>query len=92
MASKTRWSLLKSEPYLYDHLVDYREPDWEEQLRIPLAGEGMHHAYDCISEGDTVRRCSSVLASDGHMAIVRSQAGGAWTGNNLPVEPIYGAV
>ena len=52
----------------------------------------MHHVYDCISEGDTVQRCSFVLASDGRMAIVRSQAGGAWTSNNLPVERIYGAV
>jgi hypothetical protein len=52
----------------------------------------IHYAYDCISEGDSVQRTSSTLASNGKIAIVRSRAGGAWKADNLAIEPIYGAV
>lgn len=92
VASKTRWDLLKAGPYHYDHLVDYRDEDWHDQIRELSAGEGMHYVYDAISEGDTVSRSSSILAPDGRMAIVRSREGGAWTARSMPTEPIYGAV
>ena len=92
VASKARWTLLQSEPYSYDHLVDYRDADWYEQIQKVAAGEGIHYVYDAISEGDTVSRSSSTLAPNGRMAIVRTREGGAWTGQSMPIEPIYGAV
>lgn len=91
-ASKSRWEMLKTEPYGYEHLVDYRDTDWPEQVGKLANGKGMNYAYDCISEGDSVARVSSTLASNGKIAIVRSRAGGAWKAEVLRVEPIYGAV
>lgn len=92
-ASKARWDFLRSAPYCYDHLVDYRDDDWPEQIRKLSGVVGMHYAYDGLSEGDSVQRVASTLASsNGRMAIVRSRAGGAWKADNLPMEPIYGAV
>jgi NADPH:quinone reductase-like Zn-dependent oxidoreductase len=91
-ASKSRWGMLKSEPYGYDHLVDYRDQDWPSQVKELAGGVGMDYVYDCISEGDSVKRVSDTLAIHGKSAIVRSRAGGAWKASNLPVEPIYGAV
>ncbi|KAH7124112.1 chaperonin 10-like protein [Dendryphion nanum] len=91
-ASKDKWELLKAEPYRYDHLVDYHDQDWPSQIKNLSGDVGMHFAYDCISEGDTVERVSSILARNGVAAIVRSRAGGAWVGDDLPVEPVYGAV
>ena len=91
-ASKVRWDLLRSEPYGYDFLVDYRAKDWPEQIRKFSNGAGMHVAYDCISEGNSVAMISSTLSVNGKSAIVRSRAGGAWNADDLPVEPIYGAV
>ncbi|ORY14552.1 hypothetical protein BCR34DRAFT_585725 [Clohesyomyces aquaticus] len=91
-ASKARWDMLKSEPYGYDHLVDYRDQNWPEQVRAVYEGAGMDYAYDCISEGRSVELVSSTLAPNGKAAIVRSRAGGAWKAEELSVEPIYGAV
>jgi NADPH:quinone reductase-like Zn-dependent oxidoreductase len=91
-ASKARWDMLRSEPYGYDFLVDYRDKNWPEQVRELSGGAGMHMAYDCISEGDSVAKVSSTLTANGRSAIVRSRAGGAWKADDLPVEPIYGAV
>jgi NADPH:quinone reductase-like Zn-dependent oxidoreductase len=92
VASKARWNMLESAPYGYDFLVDYREQDWPAQVRTFSAGEGIHIAYDCISEGDSVALAASTLTASGRVAIVRSREGGAWKADNLPVEPIYGAV
>ncbi|OAL44066.1 GroES-like protein [Pyrenochaeta sp. DS3sAY3a] len=91
-ASKSRWDMLKAQPYGYDHLVDYRDQEWPEQIQALTDNAGVDYAYDCISEGGTVQRVASLLSKDGKMAIVRSRAGGAWKADNLPVEPIYGAV
>ncbi|KAH7357378.1 chaperonin 10-like protein [Pyrenochaeta sp. MPI-SDFR-AT-0127] len=91
-ASKARWEMLSKEPYGYDHLVDYRDDDWPEQIRRLTGDAGVQYAYDCISEGDTVQRVSSILANNGRSAIVRSREGGAWKASELPIEPIYGAV
>lgn len=91
-ASKSRWNLLKSEPYSYDILVDYRDEDWPEQIRKWSDGRGMQFAYDCISEGTSVARVASTLSVDGNLAIVRSRQGGAWKAESLPTEPVYGAV
>ncbi|PSN59537.1 GroES-like protein [Corynespora cassiicola Philippines] len=91
-ASKARWDMLKAEPYAYDHLVDYRDPDWPAQIKMIAGGSGMHYAYDCISEKLSVKKTISTLMDNGKAAIVRSRQGGAWTAQNLLVEPIYGAV
>ncbi|KAJ4296305.1 hypothetical protein N0V90_006350 [Kalmusia sp. IMI 367209] len=91
-ASKSRWEMLRSEPYGYEHLVDYRDEQWSKKMLELTGGTGVHYAYDCISEGSSVEKVSSLLANGGKSAIVRSRAGGAWKADVLPVEPIYGAV
>lgn len=87
-ARKARWGFLKAEPYAYDYLVDYRDPDWPEQIMKMSDGIGMHYAYDGLSEGESVARVASTLATDGEMIIVRSREGGAWRADNLPIEPV----
>lgn len=91
-ASSTRWNMLQSEPYCYERLVDYREHDWSEQVSQLIGGANIQYAYDCISEGTSVKKVSSLLAKSGKMAIVRSREGGAWKADNLINKPIYGAV
>lgn len=93
-ASRKHFGMLKAEPYTYDYVVDYRDNDWSEQVRDLTGGEGVNYAYDCISEGLTVANTAKCLAPGGRMAIVRSRQGGAWDTprEELPVEPIYGAV
>ncbi|KAF2831709.1 hypothetical protein CC86DRAFT_452680 [Ophiobolus disseminans] len=91
-ASKIRWEFLKAEPYAYDHLVDYRDKDWPQQIKTMSEGAGMNYAYDGLSEGESVARVASTLADNGKMAIVRSREGGAWKASDLPIEPTYGAV
>jgi len=91
-ASKARWDFLKAKPYSYDHLYDYRDEDWPKQMQALTSGVGMHYVYDGLSEGDSVARVASTLAQDGKMTIVRSKEAGAWKADNLPIEPIYGAV
>jgi len=91
-ASRARFDMLHSEPYNYDYLVDYRDKDWPEQVRALTNDKGVQYAYDCISEGDSVQLVSRTVAKDGKMAIMRSRQGGAWKTEDLPLEPIYGAV
>lgn len=92
-ASKARFPLLQGASYNYDHLVDYRDSSWPEQIKELTGGEGIHYAYDCISEHNSVAKVHSTLnASDGKQAIVRSRPAGAWTAGHLDPEPIYGAV
>ncbi|KAH8599228.1 chaperonin 10-like protein [Bisporella sp. PMI_857] len=93
-ASKARFSLLQSGPYFYNDLVDYRDSEWQQQALQLTGGAGFHYAFDCISEGPTVKRIISLLQHGGKIAIVRSKEGGAWDSEGLPpdVEPIYGAV
>jgi NADPH:quinone reductase-like Zn-dependent oxidoreductase len=91
-ASESRHELLRKMPYSYDHLVDYRNPNWPQQIRDLSGGQGVEYAYNCISEGDTVSKIDKILASNGKQAVVRSRAGGAWKADDLSSEPIYGAV
>ncbi|ROV98377.1 hypothetical protein VMCG_07199 [Cytospora schulzeri] len=90
-ASPKNWDMLKSEPYVYDHLVDYRDATWPEKVRQTSNG-GVHFAYDAISEGSTVRDVSRILREGGKMAVVRSREAGAWETEGVSGEPIYGAV
>ncbi|KAJ4318184.1 hypothetical protein N0V94_004550 [Neodidymelliopsis sp. IMI 364377] len=92
VASTARWSMLSTEPHNYDHLVDYRNEDWQKQIQAFSTGVEMHFVYDTISEGDTVQRSASTMTLNGRIAIVRSREGGAWKAENLPTEPVYGAV
>ncbi|KAH6852864.1 chaperonin 10-like protein [Alternaria rosae] len=50
VASKARWEFLKTEPYGYNALVDYRDLHWLERIRELTGGVGIHYAFDCISE------------------------------------------
>ncbi|KAK4697396.1 hypothetical protein P7C71_g681, partial [Lecanoromycetidae sp. Uapishka_2] len=92
--SQKHFRMLQAEPYGYDELVDYHDVDWPNKVHgLTPAGNGVDYAYDCISEGWTVSRTATTLAPSGKMAIVRSREGGAWVeGENLPIEPSYGAV
>ncbi|CAG5169959.1 uncharacterized protein ALTATR162_LOCUS7108 [Alternaria atra] len=91
-SSEARWKLLRAEPYRYDALVDYRNPDWPEQIKELTGGVGIHYAFDCISEASSVERTCLTLTGSGKIAIVRSREGGAWKANSIHVEPSYGAV
>ncbi|MCJ1279288.1 hypothetical protein MMC21_007112 [Puttea exsequens] len=91
-ASRKHFKTLKAEPYGYDGLVDYHDEDWPAKIRSLTNETGVDYAYDCISEGLTVSKTGHVLAPSGKMAIVRSREGGAWTAQDLSVEPSYGAV
>jgi NADPH:quinone reductase-like Zn-dependent oxidoreductase len=73
-------------------LVDYKDESWPQQIKGMSGEVGMHYAYDGLSEGDSVARVASTLTSGGKLAIVRSREGGAWKAEDLPIEPIYGAV
>jgi NADPH:quinone reductase-like Zn-dependent oxidoreductase len=91
-ASKTKWEMLRSEPYCYENLVDYHDDTWPHTVLGLVGGRKFLYAYDCISEGSSVEKVSSLLVDDGMMGIVRSREGGAWHAHHLPKEPIYGAV
>lgn len=91
-ASQRHFNMLSAEPYCYTDVVDYRDHDWPEKVLSLNKGTGVDYAYDCISEGSTVSDTAKTLAPNGKMAIVRSREGGAWTAQNLAVEPSYGAV
>ena len=91
-ASTKHFSMLKSEPYCFNELVDYRNCDWPAKIMELINGAGVDYAYDCISEDLTVSDTATTLAASGKIAVVRSREGGAWTAPNLTVEPSYGAV
>ena len=91
-ASQKHFNMLKNEPYCYTDVVDYRDDDWPEKVLSLTNGTGLDYAYDCISEGSTVSNTRKTLAPSGKMAVVRSREGGAWTAEDLAVEPSYGAV
>lgn len=101
-ASSKHFDVLRSSPYQYDHLVDYRSSDWPEQVRTFMGSDDVDLAYDCISEGSTVLNTTATLNEQDsntggapRVAVVRSREGGAWS---TPVselrglEPSYGAV
>lgn len=92
VASRRNWDLLAKEPYGYDGLVDYHDEDWPEQVRGMVGEEGVHFAYDAVSENESVAKVSGLLAPNGRMAIVRSKPAGAWNPENVRGEPVYGAV
>lgn len=91
-ASTKRFGMLREKPYNYDHLVDYHDVNWVEQILQLSDGRGMNYALDCISEGDSVKLVTRTLSEGGQLAIVRSREGGAWETDGVSIEPKYGAV
>lgn len=91
-ASKAKWEMLRSEPYCYEHLVDYHEDNWLERVTDIVGQNKIQYAVDCIAEGSSVEKVSSLLVQDGKIATLRSREGGAWNSSHLTKEPIYGAV
>ncbi|CEI68745.1 hypothetical protein FVEN_g8000 [Fusarium venenatum] len=91
-ASRARFPMLKSAPYNYHALFNYKETDWPEKIRHITGGKGVDYVYDCIAEGSTVSLTSRLLREGGHMAIVRSFEGGAFDTEHIVGNPIYGAV
>ncbi|KIW12547.1 hypothetical protein PV08_09824 [Exophiala spinifera] len=91
-ASPAKFPVLQAEPYGYDVLVDYRDSLWPQQVVASTGGTGVDYAYDCISEGQTVKLVGSTLRDGGKIAVVRSKEGGAFDSQGLDTQPIYGAV
>lgn len=91
-ASKAKWEMLRSEPYHYEQLVDYHDENWPEKVLDLVGSKSIQYAVDCISEGSSVEKVSSLLAKDGNITVLRSRAGNAWHANHLTKEPIYGTV
>merc|ERR1711977_89561 len=57
--SKKNHDLLKS--LGADAVVDYKDSDWPEQAR-KLSHDKLEHAFDCISEKDTIQSCAKALS------------------------------
>ncbi|KAM7195906.1 chaperonin 10-like protein [Naviculisporaceae sp. PSN 640] len=99
LASPSKFSMLKTAPYNYTHLLDYHSPTWPSQVLDLVGPRGVDLALDCISEGDTVSQILGILAKNEHskLAIFRSKQSGAWKSNFDGIEintdkAIYGAV
>ncbi|KAH6604432.1 hypothetical protein Trco_007878 [Trichoderma cornu-damae] len=90
-ASSSKHDFLRQEPYNYDVLVDYRDPEWAEKVKAATQGKGIDRAVDSISEGETVYKVHSTLAADAKMAVFRGPKGGQYDVSDLRVKPIYGA-
>ncbi|KAK0644307.1 chaperonin 10-like protein [Cercophora newfieldiana] len=92
-ASKKHFDMLKAAPYGYDTLIDYRNPDWAEQVRSAAGADGVGYGIDCISEGETVKKVLGALRQGGKLAVVRSLEGGAWSPEGVDLDSLmYGAV
>ena len=92
--SSARHEMLKAPPYRYDGLVDYREPHWVESFLNMEGGVSVQYAIDCISEGDSVRNVSQIVAAGGSTTVSHSCEGKAWSmePGELPFQLIYGVV
>ncbi|SPO04180.1 related to toxD gene [Cephalotrichum gorgonifer] len=91
-ASTSKHELLRSAPYNYDVLVDYRDADWPEKVKAATAGTGIHFALDTISERDTVEKVHSTLNPQGKYHLFRGQGGGQFDSSKLEIQPFYGTV
>lgn len=91
-ASPSKHDLLRKAPYNYDTLVDYRDPEWVEKVKMATEGKGVDLAVDTISEGQTVYSVHDTLAATAKMAVFRGPKGGQYDPSELRIKPIYGAV
>ncbi|KAF4449082.1 hypothetical protein F53441_7594 [Fusarium austroafricanum] len=87
-ASSSKHEMLRNEPYNYDVLVDYRDPNWVDKLKE----SGVDLAMDCISEGETVYKTHETLAPSAKFAVIRGPVGGKYDPALLKIKPKYGAV
>jgi NADPH:quinone reductase-like Zn-dependent oxidoreductase len=94
IASASHHDVLKQEPYNYTALADYTSPTWPEEISYLAETAAFDLAFDCISEGDSVIKVSSLLSTTSKLAVVRSREGGAFVYDEarFPAEPLYGAV
>lgn len=89
VASKGRWDLLKSEPYKYDRVVDYRDEYWHEQIQALSDGEKKYTMRTMqYMKATLYTALRPTLAPDGRLAIVRPREGGARTSHSMATEPI----
>ncbi|KAF5549108.1 hypothetical protein FMEXI_4450 [Fusarium mexicanum] len=91
-ASPSKHALLYKAPYLYDSLVDYRNPVWPEIVHKAAGGTGVNYAIDAISQGSSVEQTDSVIRDGGKLAVFRAPAAGGFDVAKLKVKPIFGAV
>jgi NADPH:quinone reductase-like Zn-dependent oxidoreductase len=91
-ASSSKHEILRSKPYSYDVLVDYRDPGWVKKVKDATNGKGIDLALDCISENKTVYNTHDTLAPSAKFAVIRGPVGGEYDPGLLKVEPAYGAV
>lgn len=82
LASKGKHDFLRRE-FGYDHLFDYRDKDWADQI---AAVGPVDYAFDAITEGDSTKSLDRILADDGRLVIFRFPKG------EFKHEPVYGAV
>ncbi|KAL2835440.1 chaperonin 10-like protein [Aspergillus pseudoustus] len=91
-ASSRKHALLSAEPYGYDVLLDYRDPEWPAKVRDATGGVGVHYALDTISERDTVGKVHSTLYKHGKYHVFRSPSGGQYNTSDAAIQPAYGTV
>lgn len=93
-ASQKYFSFLKTHPYNYSNVIEYRAHDWPQQILALTNAQGLDIGFDCISEGSTVLNTVRTLRKRARLAVVRSREGQAWNtpSVDLGLEPSYGAV
>ncbi|KAK1237164.1 hypothetical protein MKX07_006043 [Trichoderma sp. CBMAI-0711] len=91
-ASPSKHEFLRQEPYKYDVLIDYHDPNWVEKVKEATEGKGIDRAVDCISEGETVYKVHDTLNENGKLAVFRGPKGGQYDPTHLRIKPIYGSV
>lgn len=92
VAGSSNHSLLRSAPYSYDVLVDYKNAGWAAEVSVATQGRGIDYALDCISTGNTVSDTEGTLNSQGKLGVFRGPKGGQYDPSKLRTQPIYGAV
>ncbi|KAI9149966.1 Zinc-type alcohol dehydrogenase-like protein C2E1P3.01 [Paramyrothecium foliicola] len=91
-ASVSKHELLRSPPYGYYKLIDYRDPAWADTVVETTGDQGIDYAFDTISEGSTVAKVHSTLRDNAKFAVFRGPVGGQYETKGLKVQPQYGAV
>lgn len=91
-ASPSKHEFLRQEPYKYDVLVDYRDPNWVEKVKEATEGRGVDRAADTISEGETVYKVHDTLNENGMLVVFRAPKGGHYDPTHLRIKPIYNSV
>ncbi|KAM5344678.1 hypothetical protein ACJ41O_010540 [Fusarium nematophilum] len=91
-ASASKHALLRQEPFSYDLLVDYRDPDWVGKVDEATEGSGILYGIDAASIGSSVASVESTLCPTGKFAVYRSPAAGGFDLSGLKIKPVIGIV